>query len=57
MSENVQLVNHVVDGVNQLQHLSLHGYTTNLLGEISLCDGFGRDSDRTDLQSQLDAVS
>ena len=34
-----QLINHVVDGVDQAQHLSREGYTSDFLHQISMSHG------------------
>jgi L-2-hydroxyglutarate oxidase LhgO len=36
--EHSQLVNHVVYGINQAQHLSGHGNTNNFLAQVSTSD-------------------
>jgi hypothetical protein len=48
-SEDGERVDHLVDGVRQAQHLSLHSNPDDFLGEISLSNGGSGFSDRSDL--------
>jgi hypothetical protein len=50
MSENMQLVNHIVNSLHEIQHLSLNADSRNLLIQITLRHSLGRDGDSSHLE-------